>query len=42
MMNLIRFSFKREPVWILLFSLAPGIVGLLIALVYLLVIRLLR
>ncbi len=41
-MNLIRFSFKREPVWILLFSLVPVLVGLLIALVYWLVIRLLR
>jgi len=26
------FSFKREPVWILIFSLAPAALGLLILL----------
>jgi hypothetical protein len=29
-MKLIQFSFKSEPIWMLVFSLAPGILGLLI------------
>jgi hypothetical protein len=35
-MKLIRFSFKSEPVWMLLLSLAPAVVGLLILLLALL------
>jgi hypothetical protein len=40
-MKLINFSFKREPVWMLVFSLAPAVGGLLV-LVVLLVLRSLR
>jgi len=32
-MKLISFSFKREPVWMLVFSLAIAAVGVLVALV---------
>lgn len=28
-MNLSKFSFKREAMWILIFSLGPAVVGLL-------------
>jgi len=35
-MNLFRFSFKREAIWMLVFSLAPAVIGLLILLVVLL------
>jgi hypothetical protein len=31
-MKLIRFSFKSEPIWILVFSFAPAVVGLLLLL----------
>ena len=34
-MKLIEFSFKTEAIWMLIFSLAPAIVGLLIVLVVL-------
>jgi hypothetical protein len=32
-MSLIKFSFKLEPIWIWVFSLAPAVIGLLVALV---------
>ncbi len=32
-MNLYRFSFKSEPLWILAFALAPAILGILILVV---------
>jgi hypothetical protein len=35
-MNFPQFSFKAEPIWILLFALAPAALGLLIYLVLLL------
>ena len=35
-MKLAQFSFKREPIWMLLFSLAPAALGLLVLLVALL------
>jgi hypothetical protein len=35
-MRLLDFSFKRESVWMLVFGVAPAIVGLLIMLVVLL------
>jgi hypothetical protein len=31
-MSLVKFSFKLEPMWIWLFSLAPVVIGLLVAL----------
>jgi hypothetical protein len=31
-MKVIRFSFKSEPIWMLLFSFAPAVVGLLLLL----------
>jgi hypothetical protein len=34
------FSFKSEPIWMLLFSLAPAVVGLLVALFVVLVLKL--
>jgi hypothetical protein len=34
-----RFSFKSEPIWMLLFSLAPAVLGLLIALFVVLVLK---
>ncbi|MGH9962014.1 MAG: hypothetical protein ACREBC_33610 [Pyrinomonadaceae bacterium] len=37
-MKLIQFSFKSEPIWMLVFSLAPALVGL----VFLLLVLLLR
>jgi len=30
-MSLIKFSFKLEPIWIWVFSLAPAVIGLLVA-----------
>ena len=30
-MNPLRFSFKLEPIWIWVFSLAPVVIGLIIA-----------
>jgi hypothetical protein len=39
-MKLIQFSFKREPIWMLVFSLAPAVLGLLILLLALLLRRL--
>jgi hypothetical protein len=35
-MKLIRFSFKSEPIWMLAFSLVPGLLGLLVLLLALL------
>lgn len=32
-MNLTKFSFKSEPIWILVLSFAPAAVGLLVILV---------
>ena len=32
-MSLIKFSFKLEPIWIWVFSLAPAVIGLLVLLV---------
>lgn len=32
-MKLIQFSFKKEAVWILVFSLAPAVLGILTMLV---------
>ena len=29
-MSLIKFSFKLEPIWIWVFSLAPAVIGLLV------------
>jgi hypothetical protein len=40
--DLTRFSFKSEPIWILVFSLAPFVFGLLAGLISFLVIKLLR
>jgi hypothetical protein len=34
-----RFSFKSEPIWMLLSSLAPAVLGLLIALFVVLVLK---
>jgi hypothetical protein len=31
-MSLFKFSFKLEPIWIWVFSLAPAVLGLLVAL----------
>ena len=31
-MSVIKFSFKLEPIWIWVFSLAPAVIGLLVAL----------
>lgn len=36
-MNVTRFSFKSEPIWMLVFSLAPAVVGLLLFLLALLI-----
>ena len=38
-MKLYQFSFRREPIWMLVFSLAPAILGLLVLLVVLLIRR---
>jgi hypothetical protein len=35
-MKLTKFSFKWEPMWILVFSLGPAVLGLLFVLVFLL------
>ena len=35
-MKLTRFSFKSEPIWMLVFAVAPGVIGLLILLLALL------
>lgn len=35
-----RFSFKAEPIWIWVFSLAPAVVGLLVALFVILILKL--
>lgn len=32
-MKLIEFSFKREPIWMWVFSLAPAVLGILIFLI---------
>ena len=32
-MDPLKFSFKREAIWMLVFSLAPAVIGLLILLV---------
>ncbi len=32
-MNLTRFTFKSEPIWILVFSLGPAALGLLAVLI---------
>lgn len=32
-MKLTKFSFQNEPIWILIFSLAPFVIGLLILLI---------
>lgn len=37
-----RFSFKLEPIWMLVFSLGPAILGLLIVLFVFLVLTLVR
>jgi hypothetical protein len=39
-MKLFRFSFKLEPIWILVFSLGLAVVGLLIVLVVEMVLKL--
>ena len=39
-MKLFRFSFKLEPIWMLVFSLGPAVVGLLIVLFIVLVLKL--
>ena len=36
-MKLISFSFKREPVWMLVFSLAAAVAGIFVALVVMIV-----
>jgi len=36
------FSFKSEPIWILVFSLGPGILGLLIVLFIVLIVKFVR
>ena len=36
-MKLIRFSFKSEPIWMLVFAVVPGLLGLLVVLIVLLV-----
>lgn len=36
-MKLIQFSFKSEPIWMLVFSFVPGLLGLLVVLLVLLV-----
>ena len=35
-MKLIQFSFKSEPIWMLVFSFAPPVLGLLVLLLALL------
>lgn len=35
-MKVIRFTFKSEPIWMLVFSLAPMVLGLLVFLLALL------
>ena len=39
-MKLFRFSFKLEPIWMLVFLLGPAVSGLLIALVVVLILKL--
>jgi len=41
-MKLTKFSFKWEPLWILVFSLAPSVFGFLIALFVFLVLKRVR
>ncbi len=41
-MKLSSFSFKREPMWIWVFSLAPAVVGLLIVFLIVLIMKLVR
>ncbi len=41
-MKLTKFSFEREPMWILVFSLGPAVVGLLIGLFVVLVLSRVR
>jgi hypothetical protein len=38
-MKLARFSFKAEPMWILIFSLGPAVLGFLFVLVLMLIRR---
>jgi hypothetical protein len=38
-MKLFRFSFKLEPIWMLVFSLGPAVVGLLIVLFVVVVLK---
>ncbi len=35
-MKLIRFSFRAEPIWMLVFAVVPGVLGLLVLLLALL------
>jgi hypothetical protein len=39
-MKVFRFSFKLEPIWMLVFSLGPAVVGSLIVLFVILVMKL--
>jgi hypothetical protein len=34
-----RFSFKREPIWMLVFALGPAILGILVALLVIFVVK---
>ena len=41
-MKQIKFSFKSEPMWIWVFSLAPVVLGLLVVALIILIVRLVR
>jgi hypothetical protein len=41
-MKQVNFTFKREPMWMLLFSLAPAVLGLLSIFLIVLMVKLLR
>jgi hypothetical protein len=41
-MKLGQFTFKREPMWMLLFSLAPAVVGMLTVFIVVLIVKLAR
>jgi uncharacterized protein YacL len=38
-MKSLRYSIKSEPIWMLVFSLGPAVVGLLVALFVMLVLK---
>jgi hypothetical protein len=40
--KLFGFSFKREPIWMLVFSLGPGVLGVMIVLFIALILKLVR